>query len=136
MLLGTAPLHFCPLPFDLFYGPWNVRSLRLSIFFKVHDIVYVRKLGIVYICTPVVRKTWECWCEATENICYMAIIGASLSEPHMISQTVIVSVCPSVRLSICPSVQRTFTFRIYACSNLTQVCNISLVQSSASAIVR
>ena len=44
-------------------------------------------------------------------------------------------VCPSVHLSV----QRTFTFRIYACSNLTQVCNISLVQSlcySASAIVR
>ena len=51
-----------------------------------------------------------------------SIIGASLSEPHMISRTVIVSVCPSV--------QRTFTFRIYACSNLTQVCNISLVQSA------
>ena len=44
-----------------------------------------------------------------------------------------------VCLSICPSVHRTFTFRIYACSNLTQMCNISLVQSacySASAIVR
>ena len=35
--------------------------------------------------------------------------------------------------TLCLSVQRTFTFRIYACSNLTQVCNISLVQSAASA---
>ena len=49
-------------------------------------------------------------------------VTSSWGEPHMISQTVIVSVCPSV--------QRTFTFRIYACSNLTQVCNISLVQSA------
>ena len=35
----------------------------------------------------------------------------------MISQTVILSVC---HVSVCLSV-RTFTFRIYACSNLTQI---------------
>ena len=45
----------------------------------------------------------------------------AVTTPCMISQTVIASV------------QRTFTFRIiilYACSNLTQMCNISLVQSA------
>ena len=36
-----------------------------------------------------------------------------------------------VCVSVCPSV-RTFTFRIYACSNLTQICNISLVQSDST----
>ena len=48
-------------------------------------------------------------------------------------------VCLSVHLSVCPSVHRMFTFRIYVCSNLTQMCNISLVQRacySASTIVR
>ena len=49
------------------------------------------------------------------------VVGASLSEPHTISQTVIVSVCPSyVHIP----------YYIYARSNLTQMWNISLVQSS------
>ena len=39
-------------------------------------------------------------------------------------------VCLSVCVSVCLCVHRTFTFRIYACSNLTQMCNISLVQSA------
>ena len=66
------------------------------------------------------------------------VIGASLSEPHMISQTVIVSVCLSVCLCVCVCVHRTFTFRIilYACSNLTQMCNISLVQSDSTSRVQ
>ena len=58
----------------------------------------------------------------------LIVIGASLSEPHMISQTVIVSVCLSVH--------RTFTFRIYARSNLTQMCNISLMQSDSTSRVQ
>ena len=62
------------------------------------------------------------------------MIGASLSEPHMISQTVIVSVCVCVCVCVC--VHRTFTFRIYARSNLTQMCNISLVQSDSTSRVQ
>ena len=64
-------------------------------FFKVHDIVYVRKLGIVYICTPVVRKTWECWCEATENICYIAIITIIITPTINLYR---VNVCLSIYL--------------------------------------
>ena len=39
-----------------------------------------------------------------DDAAYLAtLIGASLSEPHMISQTVIVSVHLSVHLSVCPT---------------------------------
>ena len=44
-------------------------------------------------------------------------------------------VCLSVCLCVCVCVHRTFTFRIYACSNLTQMCNISLVQSDSTSRV-
>ena len=37
---------------------------------------------------------------------------------------------------VCLCVHRTFTFRIYACSNLTQMCNISLVQSDSTSRVQ
>ena len=45
-------------------------------------------------------------------------------------------VCLSVCLSVCVCVHRTFTFRIYARSNLTQMCNISLVQSDSTSRVQ
>ena len=68
------------------------------------------------------------------TICMVTNWGEPERAPH--DQSNGDRVCLSVCLSVCVCVHRTFTFRIYACSNLTQMCNISLVQSDSTSRVQ